>query len=153
MLLTTAILAALFASADAQCLGTGRFLIEPSTSYTCVGGLADWKIDVIRIVDNGDGTVTATAQPGPLPSMAGTLDCNDSSFTVGGVAGGTCMESWTVEGRMDAQQNWAGTIDVGFFETIPGLCGDCLSQLWNVSATRFDLPIEPRSWAAVKGRF
>jgi hypothetical protein len=152
-LLTTVMLAALLGNAHGQCLSTGQFLIEPSISYSCVGGLADWKIDILRIIDNEEGTLTATAQPGPLPTMAGLLDCNDTSFSVGGVVGGTCMESWSVEGRLDGQGNWSGTIDVSFFETIPGLCVDCLSQLWDVSATRIDLPIERRSWAAAKARF
>jgi len=123
--------AALASAAPAQCLLMGEYDCSPIPAYSCAFGFVDWSVSAWVFEDLGAGQISVTAVPGPLPTLLGTIDCGDLSFTVVGTVGGECIETYSLTGQLNSGTEWAGT----FTASYSGSCFDCTQQSWFLDGT------------------
>src|SRR6185295_2927754 len=86
--------------------------------------------------NQGGGNIRVAGSPGGTPpALVGTLNCNDSTFTVtvtvpGGSGG--CTETYSIQGRFTSDTSWSGTFRAMFTGAGCSMT-NCINQTFLVS--------------------
>jgi len=135
-----------------RCLREGEYDSTPDLSYACAFNIVDFSVTTWVFTDLGGGQISVTPSPGPLPDLAGTLDCETHVFSVVGTEGGTCTETYTLTGEFHAVTSWTGDFTASF----SGDCYDCTLQSWHLdSSVHTAVPEDgyQASWGTIKALY
>ncbi|GEM_PF-4534009 len=124
-----------------NCIVFGTYSSLPTASYSC--GIVSPPIPLVTFnysawvfTNQGGGNIRVDGSPGGSPPFfAGTLNCNDSTFTVNGIVSGGasgCTETYSLEGRFTSDTSWTGTFRV-MFTGIGCSATNCIDQTFPVS--------------------
>jgi hypothetical protein len=154
VLCALAILGAVVApQASAQCLISGYYESVPTLQYSCAFGIIDWAVSTWIVEDLGNGEISVTPGPGPLPVLLGTIDCEALQFTATGTVGGTCGETYTLSGVILSEVEWSGWFSADY----AGInCFDCTYQFWSIGGGANTAVADgrlPTTWSTIKALY
>ena len=136
------------------CLEPGEYESSPTLAYSCMFGMVNWSVSSWHFQDQGNGSVSVTASPGPLPVLMGSIDCATLTFTATGDVAGACYQVYTLTGDVPFQTAWTGTFTAEYLGG--GYCSDCTTQSWPVelsASTGIAESALPTSWGTIKALY
>ena len=101
-------------------------------SYVCEDWAFDWSVNTWTLTDGGGGAISVTASPGHLPTLTGTYNCVDSTFTAEAFLLDFCWEIYTLTGKFTSATQWSGTFTADY----QNYCDMCPTQSYPVQGVR-----------------
>lgn len=102
-----------------------------SINYNCADWGIDWTVNSWTITKGSGANITVTMSPGPLPTLSGTINCADSTFTATIFVTDFCYQSYTLTGKFTSTTHWAGTFDAWY----GNYCDICPARTYPVQGT------------------
>lgn len=121
-----------FRAADAApCFVPGGFTGSPTLNYSCPDWGISWSVSSWNITNPSGSNITVTMSPGPLPTLTGTINCADSTFTASVFLTDFCFENYTLRGKFTSYTHWTGTFEAWY----GNYCDMCPAQNFPVQGT------------------
>src|SRR5712692_6082124 len=86
-----------------SCIVFGDYTSNPTVAYYCAFGVVSFNYSGWRFTNPMGDTIWVTGLPsGSVPTLKGTLNCSDSTFTASASLPGSCTETYVLQGRFSS---------------------------------------------------
>ena len=123
----------------AGCFAPGIYYSDLAV-YNCCSGFVSFSVSSWSFEDLGGGAIRVTPGAGGLPTLNGTLNCTNQSFSATGSILGGCTQNYTLAGQFTSAGHWTATFSVSFIGSQCSCGGGslgspCINQVWSLSGT------------------